>query len=133
MKVRMLKLNGAESFFTTADRKKNKMCSGYHKAARDLIIDTFPNALFYEEIVIRHRPNSKIIFDFFIPIFSMFIEVQGQQHFEYISHFHKSKAHYLHAKKLDSEKQEWCDLNEYKLVHFNFNESIKEWKKRLLS
>ena len=59
------------------------------------------------------------------------IEVQGQQHDEYIPHFHKSKREFVAAQHRDRLKLEWCELNEITLIYFRWDETTDEWRRKL--
>jgi hypothetical protein len=66
-------------------------------------------------ILENHRPSwlissdgKRLELDFFIESLLMAIEVQGQQHYEYIEFFHKYRHKFVERKLLDREKKDLC-------------------------
>lgn len=106
--------------------------SSLHIEARKLIKELYPMTKVIEEISIPILPGQTIYFDFFIPLFKTFIEVQGQQHYEQSSLFHKNEADFLKQKKRDSDKIRWAELNEFTLIELPYNK-IDEWRNILLN
>jgi hypothetical protein len=104
--------------------------SKYHLAAREVIKGVFSSTKLSEEVHIPGCPSTMYI-DFFIPLMKIGIEVQGEQHYKMIGHFHKDKAAYYLARKRDREKAEWCELNGISLIEFPYNESPEQWEARL--
>ena len=102
-------------------RKYRKNKSSYHKEAKEIIKDLWPNHSLYEEVTLpgskRLGRKSLLYADFFLPELTLIIEVHGQQHYEYCPFFHKDKMDFVIAKKRDSDKIEWCDLNEIKIIN----------------
>lgn len=100
--------------------------SGLHLEARNILNRIFNLAQIFEEVPVKlYSKKPYIYFDFFIPINRLFIEVQGEQHYKYTSMFHKNKTDFLRAQRRDRDKLTWCELNEYRLIYFNFNEREK--------
>ena len=100
--------------------------------ARKLLIELFPTFTVCEEVPIYLHKNNIVYLDFYIPLKRLSIEVQGEQHFKYISFFHGSTSNFLKGKKLDREKMEWCQINGISLVYWNYNENIDQWKNKLI-
>ena len=115
--------------------KNNKKsgASGLHKKARKILKSNFSNNLIFEEVAIKPYINSIAYLDFFIPDINFGIEVQGEQHFKFIAHFHKTRFNFAKALTKDKIKKDWCKLNNIHLVYFNYNESIKEWQDKISS
>ena len=40
---------------------------------------------------------------------------------------------FLRHKKRDKDKQEWCNINKIEYIELPYNESLQEWKKRILN
>lgn len=55
--------------------------------------------------------NGKLRFDFYLPLTNTLIEIDGEQHFKFTPHFHKTKRDFTHAKQNDYYK------NSYALAH----------------
>ena len=114
--------------------RKSKNASNLHKEARKLIKELFPAFVLLEEVVL---PGSKmngmknLSADFIILDCRTVVEVHGRQHYEYIEHFHKSKAGFYRHKKRDKMKKEWCALNGFNFIELKYDEDIDEWKQRI--
>ncbi len=108
----------------------NRPRSSYHLNARKLLKEVFPACQALEEVKIQIRRNEFLFVDFYIPRLDMMVEVQGEQHFQFSSHFHKSRMDFLMQKKRDREKAEWCALNNLQLVYLNYNEDIDVWRSK---
>lgn len=68
--------------------------------------------------------GTKLYFDFYIPEYSLFVECQGQQHFNFVPHFHGDASGYKDQKKRDNLKIEYIQDNNLYLVYLNYNEII---------
>lgn len=81
--------------------------------------------------------NTSIRFDFCIPGLKIMIEVQGEQHFKFSKHFHKTLENFKKAQARDGLKQEWCSDNGYDLVYFSYDEidslTDEQFMQRILS
>ena len=89
--------------------------SQYHLQVRELLHEMFSGYSILEEVKLpgSRKPHLKsvLFLDFFIPNLMMGVEVHGKQHYQFVPHFHKTKAKYLQALRRDSLKLEWCKLN----------------------
>jgi len=106
--------------------------SSLHIQARALLKELYPMTQIVEEVSIPILPGQTIYFDFFIPLFKTFIEVQGQQHYEQSSLFHKNEADFLKQKKRDNDKVRWAELNGFTLIELPYDK-IDEWRNLLLN
>jgi hypothetical protein len=107
--------------------------SSYHLLARQLIKECFPTLQILEEIPIHIRKTEILFLDFYLPLNRKCIEVHGEQHYAFSRFYHKDKIGFLKHKKRDKDKQEWCDVNNIEYVELPYNESLLEWKKRILN
>jgi len=114
---------------TTIANKHKK--SQDHIQARELLKETYPTLTILEEIPIPIAISNYLYLDFYLPLYKVAIEIQGEQHFKFIQHFHRTQYNFFLQKKRDSQKQEWCLLNSIQLIVFNYNEDIDEWKCKL--
>lgn len=109
--------------------------SNLHIKARKIIQDVFPFDRFYEDVSLpgssQKGKNSILFGDFYIPVRSIMIEVNGAQHDKYTSFFHKNKLEFARAKTRDKIKKQWCDLNNITLICFEHNETEEQWKDKL--
>lgn len=53
--------------------------------------------------------HKRLELDFYIEEIKIGIEVQGQQHYQYVEFFHRSQEFFEERKRLDREKIELCD------------------------
>ena len=75
----------------------------------------------HETIVLEHYiyyKNAKLFFDVYIKSLNILIEVQGVQHFKFVSHFHGTKENFYAQKRRDNFKVEYCGENNLTLVLF---------------
>ena len=90
----------------------------------DILKELFPNNRIKKEHYVNFR-GTRLFFDFYMPDFGLFVEVQGEQHDKYVKHFHSSKEQFLESKKRDNLKiayvqgSEWLDL-----IRINHNEDV---------
>lgn len=106
--------------------------SKLHLAARDLLADLFPTVQILEEVVAPITRNEKLFFDFYINTLKVVVEVHGKQHYEFNTLFHTSAQDFVHQRKRDARKKEWCEYNNITYVALPFNEKVEEWKSRIL-
>lgn len=102
--------------------------SELHLKCRQLLKELYPTRPPLEEVPI---PGTRLLIDFVLPHRNICIEVQGQQHYNDIFFFN-SKADFERSKQRDRQKSDWCTLNNLILIELKYNESIEEWKKKLL-
>ena len=76
-----------------------------------------------EEIYVYYK-GQKLFFDFYIKELSVYVEVQGRQHTEFVKHFHGEKEAFQAQKMRDNLKIQYVEENSRCLVRFNFNEKI---------
>lgn len=122
-------LSGKEFKWNPSSSPRNAP-SLLHVRARDLLKKLYPCDLIYEETYVR---NMKFYIDLYIPSRKLVIEVQGGQHYEFNTHFHKTKLDFYKNKNRDVKKEEWCKINNIKYVELPFSENDDEWTKRINS
>lgn len=108
--------------------------SSLHLRARQVLKKLFPKDIILEEISLPGSSKGStgtLRLDFLIETYKIGIEVHGEQHYKFNSHFFKDKQHFLLALKRDSVKIEWCEMNGISLVELPYNESNNEWKRRI--
>lgn len=82
-----------------------------------------------KQVFCEHYINyngTRLFFDFYIKKLSVLVEVQGQQHTKFVSHFHADRKAFLLQKERDNLKRIWCEENEHYLVRINYDEDITE-------
>ena len=106
--------------------------SSLHLRAREILIRLFPCDKVLEEVRLPGSgKESSLVADFFIPSKCLVVEVQGEQHNKYTSFFHEDKFGFIRAKMRDSNKKEWCRMNNIDLVELPYNESDEEWRTKI--
>lgn len=98
--------------------------SSLHKLAKKLLYEKYSNVSIYEEVPIKILDGSRntLYLDFYLPMFNLAIEVNGQQHYEFSNLFHKNKLHFLTTKSNDTKKAMWCQINNIELVTLKYND-----------
>lgn len=126
--MKVIDLQGKEhtinlsAYFVKQDDSRPR--SKYHLRARGILQNLYPTQPLLEEVFI---PGLKLYLDFYLPNRRVAVEVQGEQHYSFSSHFHTSKLDLFRQKKLDNQKLEWCELNEIRLVRLKYNGTDSEW------
>ena len=117
-----------------SDTKKK---SKHHLSARILLNDIFKGYSVYEEVKLpgSRTPNkqSVLFLDFFIPYFSLAVEVHGAQHYEFSKFFHKTKADFFNQIRRDQIKKEWCELNKIRLIELSHKDSEEKWREQIVN
>lgn len=107
--------------------------SQLHLQARTLLKECFPTLQVLEEIPIQLRKSEHLILDFYLPLNKKCIEVHGEQHYKFTRFYHKDMMGFIRHKKRDQEKKEWCELNGISYIELPYDESIDQWKQRLIN
>ena len=129
-------LDGREySWNPSANEAKCSKRSSLHIKAKDLLDKLFPYDRILEEVSLpgskTERRRSTLRADLFIPNRNLIIEVHGEQHYKFNKFFYKDKLSFYRAKARDSEKKEWCHLNDITLIEFNYNEDLDDWRRKI--
>ena len=59
------------------------------------------------------------------------VEVHGRQHYEYVPFFHVNKLGFVKSKLRDSDKREWCEINDIEFVELPYNMTDDEWREKI--
>lgn len=105
--------------------------SGLHLKTRKLLSKIYGTLDILEEVRVSVRSQQNLLFDFFIPLLNMAIEVHGEQHFKYNSYFHKTRWNFVKQRDNDNAKRQWCEKNNITLIELLYDETIDEWKEKL--
>lgn len=73
----------------------------------------YPGGLILEEFSI---PGTRLAIDFYMPHRKMAFEFQGVQHDERNTFFHRSESDFKQQQRRDTQKRNWCELNEITLI-----------------
>lgn len=90
--------------------------SAGHLSVRTQLTALLPCTSFFEEVSVEVSKGKTLFFDFFVPIFSVFIEVQGEQHYKFNGFFHANKAAFHRQRFNDGLKTKFCQANNFRLV-----------------
>ena len=125
--MKVYDLEGREYTFKLKGRKtgpRSKLCL----RVRQLLTELYPTVQTVEEIPIELNRRTTLYLDFYIPLIATAIEVQGQQHSQFVQHFHGTRMGFIAQKRNDADKKRWCDLNNIRLVYLNYDETDEQWK-----
>tara|TARA_R110000824_G_scaffold65538_1_gene170595 strand:+ start:8225 stop:8635 length:411 start_codon:yes stop_codon:yes gene_type:complete len=96
--------------------------SKFQRNVKIFLKDYWLNHVVFEEFPVV---GTRLSLDFFNANKYIAIEVQGDQHTKYVPFFHgKYKNNYLQQLKRDHQKQEFCELNNIKLVEIYSSDII---------
>ena len=70
--------------------------------------------------------GTRLSLDFYNANKKIAIEVQGQQHFQYVKFFHGNRANYLGQIKRDIKKINFCEINNIHLVEIYPNDKLSK-------
>jgi hypothetical protein len=87
----------------------------------DEVYDKLHSIFKFENIISEYYVNynnNRLYFDFYLKSLGVLIEVQGKQHFEFTTMFHKTIDDFYSQKRRDNLKVEYCEKNNLTLVYF---------------
>jgi hypothetical protein len=96
----------------------------------ELLQEIYPNITIYEEMPCV---GTRLRIDFYIHLFKLAFEFDGDQHEEYNPFFHGSRQGYLAHKKRDIEKEKWCEINQIKLIRVKEEDLLTDRVKELIN
>jgi len=111
----------------TCDEHKSKL----HLQIRDLLKELFPFDIILEEVILPGTSRLKrkdLIADFYIPNRSLIVEGHGEQHYKYNNFFYKNKFEFAKAQRRDTDKIQWCEINNIRIVSLNHSDKIDTWR-----
>ena len=133
--MKVLGLDGKEYSWNITKYKAGEKCSKLHARARIVLTKEFPCDIIYEELTLPGTKNERqarpLFADFFVSSRYIMVEVQGEQHYKFNSHFFKNKIEFYKAQGRDRNKREWCEVNNFILVCLPYNETDEQWLERV--
>jgi len=102
--------------------------SEYHLRCRSLLHSLYPTQPILEEVPL---PSEQLFIDFYLPNRKIAVEVHGEQHYQYVQHFHKNPIGFAQAKARDERKRQWCIINNIVLIELPYMENDDEWRNRI--
>ena len=119
------------------DKDDKRHRSKNHLRARAVLRKLFPRDRILEEVSLpgsnTQSRKSLLYADFFIPSHKLIIEVHGQQHYEFVPFYHKTKGEYYRSRKRDRDKIDWCEMNSLRIVILKYSESDDVWTRKINS
>ena len=73
-----------------------------------------------------HIPGSRLHVDFLIPDLMLAVEADGGQHNNFSVFFHGTEDNFKRAQQCDSNKEEWCIINNFKLIRVSEGDNVKD-------
>lgn len=104
--------------------------SGPHMRARVLLAELFPCTVRAEEVYV---PDIGLFLDFFLPSYKLVVEADGKQHREFVPFFHQNELNYFRSNLRDQKKDDWCDINQFRLVRLDDSLDDAEWRRLILA
>lgn len=80
----------------------------------------------YRPLWATSKKGSLLEFDVAVPSKRILIEYNGEQHYEFISIFHRTKTRFIEQQRRDKRKARLAKKNNYTLVVFKFDEPLFE-------
>jgi len=100
-----------------------KSRSKFQSEVKKFLKNYWQGDVVFEELKIV---GSRLSIDFYNANTKVAIEVQGQQHFKFVKFFHVNRNGYLRQLKRDVKKNEFCDLNNIKLIEIYPNDELSK-------
>ena len=120
-------LDGYEKKWNFNKSRDSLERSNLHLEVRGFLKSEFPTVYFLEEIQIPVKKNKYLYLDFYLPIYNIAIESDGEQHEKKSSYFHKNPFDFIKQKINDRAKNSWCELNNIRLIRLKYDESYEQW------
>lgn len=110
---------------------ENVSKSSLHMLCRELLKEVYPTVPILEEVPINPLRGKTLYLDFYIKLLNLAIEVNGEQHYKFTPHFHKTPASFVLYKQNEQMKKDWCTKNGIKLIELPYNETKDDWRKKI--
>ena len=114
--MRLLNINGKLVYKSVGKKRINwskKSRSKLQTKVKVFLKNFWKNHIVYEEFPVY---GTRMSVDFLNATKKIAIEVNGQQHSQYVKFFHGSRLDYFNSIKRDVKKAEWLQMNEYTLI-----------------
>lgn len=109
------------------------MASKIHEHVKALLEEIYPSCPIVEEYPIK-VDNRNLRIDLFVTYpFNVAVECQGEQHYKFVPHFHRTKSNFRDALRRDRVKENWCFEHYVALVYVDDGDFItkEELKRRI--
>tara|TARA_Y100000034_G_scaffold100098_1_gene123243 strand:- start:83 stop:478 length:396 start_codon:yes stop_codon:yes gene_type:complete len=124
--VKVFNINGKESNWIPK-AGSNRKRSSFHTLAKNLLSKRFPTAQILDEVPFKPLSGKTLYLDLYITPHNIAIEVQGQQHYKFNSHFHKTIFDFHQQQSNDQIKKIWCNKNGIELITLSCYETPEDW------
>lgn len=125
-------LDGMEYNWKKGKEKGQGSISSLHCQVRKILSEEFPILTYMEEVPILVKRRKTLYFDFYIPLFSLAIEVHGEQHYKFCSFFHKTIDRFIECRKNDMLKIEFCEKNNISILELKYDDR-DSWRPSIIS
>lgn len=124
-------LDGIQSKWKMSTAAATKK-SGPHLKVSEFLKGLFPTVKILEEVQIEVKKNKELYLDFYIPIYSIAVEIDGAQHREYVPFLSGTREGFVNQMSNDSLKTRWCELNQITFIRLQDNEDEEKWKEKFI-
>lgn len=76
--------------------------------------------MFEREKTYQDLKNGRFRFDYYLPQLNILLEIDGEQHFHYVSKFFRNRQDFLKACEHDRRKNSYCLANNIKLYRIPY-------------
>ncbi len=104
--------------------------SSLHLKARQILKELYPFTSILEEVLLPGTKQLRV--DFYVPSHALMVEVNGEQHYEYNKFFHgkDNEFNFTLSKRRDLKKEEWCEINNIRLVILSYD-NCDSWREQI--
>lgn len=113
-------------------RKNCPKCSNRHKESHlaRFTKDVAKKLFLYVELEYKVLKNEAtqyyLPFDIYIPSVNTLIEIQGHQHYEFNTLFHKDESDFIYRQELDRLKKQWATSKGYRFIEIDIRSNNEE-------
>jgi hypothetical protein len=83
----------------------------------------------YDDLKFR----GKLRFDYYLPDYNILIEMNGEQHYQYVEYFHGNMNKFNEQQFKDQLKKDYCDENNIKLIEVRYDDKEETTLDQLMS
>lgn len=133
--MKFLTLNNVEYSINLGKYINNVVKSSDMKnKVKEVLRKKYPTVSILEEVPIKIQigggsKTSTLYLDIYIPMLDLAVEINGEQHYRFIPHFHGSIDKFMRQCDNDKKKKKWCELNGISLI--SIMDKDPEWQKQL--
>lgn len=129
-KVLVKSLDGRESKWKLSCAAATQK-SGPHLKVLEFLKELYPTTQILEEVQIQVKKNKDLYLDFYLPLYKIAIEIDGEHHRKLVPFFNKNQVGFVKQQSNDILKEKWCELNQITFIRLRDDEDEKEWMIKL--